>query len=88
MRIAGKRASLRMGLPYTGPPDSIVAGCPTVLIGGLGLGYTVRQALDMLRPDATVLVAELVPDIIRWNRDSPTRFIWAPYSPERKNAKT
>jgi spermidine synthase len=42
---------------------------PTVLIGGLGLGYTVRQALDMLRPDATVLVAELVPDIIRWNRD-------------------
>ena len=39
-----------------------------VLIGGLGLGYTLRAALDSLAPDASVEVAELVPGVIAWNR--------------------
>lgn len=39
-----------------------------VLIGGLGLGYTLRAALDALGPDATVEVAELVSATVRWNR--------------------
>jgi spermidine synthase len=38
-----------------------------VLIGGLGLGYTLRAALDHLGPDAEVTVAELVPAVVRWN---------------------
>lgn len=42
---------------------------PHVLIGGLGMGFTLRQALDMLSPQATVIVAELLPDVVRWNRD-------------------
>lgn len=42
---------------------------PTVLVGGLGMGYTLRQALDMLRARATVVVAELIPEIVRWNQD-------------------
>jgi spermidine synthase len=42
---------------------------PTVLIGGLGMGYTLRQTLDLLPPGATVVVAELLPDIVQWNRD-------------------
>ena len=41
---------------------------PRVLIGGLGLGYTLRQTLDILPPSATVVVAELLPDIVAWNR--------------------
>lgn len=40
-----------------------------VLIGGLGLGYTLRQTLDMLQPGASVVVAELMPEVVRWNRD-------------------
>jgi len=46
------------------------AGCcdGTVLIGGLGLGYTVRAVLDTVGPDARVTVAELVPQIVDWNR--------------------
>lgn len=40
-----------------------------VLVGGLGMGYTLRQALDMLEPQAAVIVAELLPEIVRWNRD-------------------
>ncbi len=39
-----------------------------VLIGGLGMGYTLRAALDRLRPDATVVVVELMEAVVRWNR--------------------
>lgn len=39
-----------------------------VLIGGLGMGYTVRAALDEAGPAAAVTVAELVPQVIAWNR--------------------
>lgn len=41
---------------------------PRILIGGLGLGFTVRAALDALPRDAQVVVAELVPAVVRWNR--------------------
>lgn len=40
-----------------------------VLIGGLGLGFTLRATLQLLAADATVVVAELVPAVIAWNRD-------------------
>lgn len=40
-----------------------------VLIGGLGLGFTLRAALRELGPDAEVVVAELVPEVIAWNAD-------------------
>jgi len=39
-----------------------------VLIGGLGMGYTLKSALDELGEAAEVLVAELVPDVVRWNQ--------------------
>jgi hypothetical protein len=42
---------------------------PTVLIGGLGLGFTLRAALDRLPADARVIVAELVPALAAWSRD-------------------
>ncbi|HEX7665007.1 MAG TPA: hypothetical protein VF407_10865 [Polyangiaceae bacterium] len=38
-----------------------------VLIGGLGLGYTLRAALDRA-PAARVTVVELVADLVKWNR--------------------
>jgi len=40
----------------------------TVLIGGLGLGFTLRAALAQLGPKTTVVVVELVPAGIRWNQ--------------------
>ena len=41
---------------------------PRVLVGGLGMGFTLRAALDVLPCDAVVTVAELVPAVIEWNR--------------------
>jgi spermidine synthase len=39
-----------------------------VLVGGLGLGYTLRATLDLLPADGHVTVAELVPELVEWNR--------------------
>src|ERR1700681_4667491 len=41
---------------------------PSVLLGGLGMGFTLRATLDLLPPDAAVVVAELVPAVVEWNR--------------------
>lgn len=39
-----------------------------VLVGGLGMGYTLAAALRCVGPDSRVTVAELVPAVVRWNR--------------------
>jgi len=40
-----------------------------VLIGGLGLGFTLRAALRALGEDAEIVVAELLAEVIAWNQD-------------------
>jgi spermidine synthase len=44
------------------------AARPRVLIGGLGMGFTLRAALAELPPAAEVVVAELVPAVVAWAR--------------------
>lgn len=39
-----------------------------VLVGGLGMGFTCRSALDAFGPDAAITVAELRPRIVEYNR--------------------
>ena len=39
-----------------------------VLVGGLGMGFTLRAVLDLLPGDAMVDLAELFPEIVEWNR--------------------
>ena len=41
---------------------------PSMLIGGLGMGFTLRAALAGLGPDARIVVAELVPAVVEWAR--------------------
>lgn len=41
---------------------------PRILIGGLGMGFTLRAALAALPPDARIVVAELVPAVVAWAR--------------------
>lgn len=39
-----------------------------VLVGGLGLGFTLRAVLDRVPADAVVTVAEILPSLVEWNR--------------------
>ena len=41
---------------------------PHILIGGLGMGFTLRAALKVMGADARIVVAELVPAVIAWAR--------------------
>lgn len=45
-----------------------LGAAPHVLLGGLGLGYSLRAALDCLPVGAQVTVAELLPALVGWNR--------------------
>ena len=40
-----------------------------VLIGGLGLGYSLQRVLELVGQHATVQVAELLPEVVQWNRE-------------------
>jgi len=56
-----------------------VSGPLRVLIGGLGLGYTLAAVLRRLGPDGAVTVAELLSSVVRWNRDVPRLARFAGY---------
>jgi spermidine synthase len=40
-----------------------------ILIGGLGFGFTLHRCLELLGPDAALQVAELLPEVVAWNRE-------------------
>jgi len=42
---------------------------PRILIGGLGLGFTLRRVLEMVSKKAVVHVGELLPEVVAWNRE-------------------
>ena len=48
--------------------ERLAVPAPRVLIGGLGLGFTLRAALPLLPPQARVTVVELVPAVVAWAR--------------------
>jgi spermidine synthase len=41
---------------------------PRILIGGLGMGFTLGAALEHLGKNAEIVVAELIPAVVQWNR--------------------
>ncbi|MCX2525392.1 spermidine synthase [Larsenimonas rhizosphaerae] len=76
IRIAGKPGEL-MNTRLHGSEDALaelacarVAAHPAVrvLVGGLGMGFTLAAALKSLPAQAEVVVAELVPGVVEWNR--------------------
>ena len=42
---------------------------PHVVIGGMGLGFSLKRVLELVDAKATVRVAELLPEVIEWNRE-------------------
>jgi spermidine synthase len=56
---------------------------PHVLIGGLGMGYTLATVLHRLKADGHVVVAELVPAVVKWNRGPLADLAGCPLQNER-----
>ncbi|MEE4272432.1 MAG: hypothetical protein V2I67_12205 [Thermoanaerobaculales bacterium] len=56
---------------------------PRVLVGGLGMGYTTRAALDASPPPSEVVIAELLPAVVRWNREHLGHLAGHPMRDER-----
>lgn len=61
---------------------------PHILIGGLGMGYTLRQALDMLAPSALVVVGELLDAVVEWNREFLGELNGRPLADKRVDLRT
>ena len=64
MTSAANRSEIELARDAIGAAS--IGARPRVLVGGLGLGYTLRAALDALPPAAVVVVAELEPAVVRW----------------------
>jgi spermidine synthase len=62
-RLGGSEAALAT-LAF----ERLQASAPKVLIGGLGMGFTLRAALAAVGPQARITVAELVPAVVAWAR--------------------
>ena len=65
MHSAGASSEMQLGLLALEP---VRTPAPRVLIGGLGLGFTLRAVLDAGGPAARVEVVELLPEVVEWNR--------------------
>lgn len=59
------------------------AEAPRVMVGGLGIGFTLRAALDLLPAAGKVELVELLPEIVEWNRGPLARHAQAPLEDPR-----
>lgn len=58
-----------------------------ILVGGLGMGFTLATTLKSLAADAQVTVAELVPGVVKWNQTLVGEFAGNPLADKRVNIK-
>ncbi|MFT6437045.1 MAG: spermidine synthase [Candidatus Azotimanducaceae bacterium] len=56
-----------------------------ILVGGLGMGFTLATTLKALAADAEVTVAELVPGVVKWNQNLVGAFAGHPLKDKRAN---
>ncbi len=61
---------------------------PCVLVGGLGMGFTLRAALDVLPPAALIVVAEFAPAVVEWNRGALAALASRPLDDPRVRVET
>jgi spermidine synthase len=54
-----------------------------ILVGGLGLGFTARAALDRIGKDAEVVIAEFTPALVEWNKKHVGEFAGNPLEDPR-----
>jgi spermidine synthase len=58
-----------------------------ILIGGLGMGYTLAAALKPSEPDTLIIVSELIPAVVRWNREHLGHLAGRPLDDPRVSVK-
>ncbi len=56
---------------------------PRILVGGLGMGYTLRAVLDLAPSEAGIVVSEIFPAVIEWNRNELADLAGAPLEDPR-----
>lgn len=61
---------------------------PRILIGGMGMGYTLRQTLDLSGPQAIIVVGELLKAVVDWNREFLTALNGQALEDKRVEIKT
>jgi spermidine synthase len=75
IKLSGKRGELMNSRVFNSEKVLSQLGCAHIkphhdahiLVGGLGMGYTLAAALKAVNADSLVTVAELVPEVVKWN---------------------
>ncbi|WP_158967943.1 spermidine synthase [Paraglaciecola sp. L3A3] len=76
IRVAGTRGELMNSRVFNSEKKLSQLGChylkdtqeAQVLVGGLGMGYTLAAALNILTDSSKITVAELIPEVVKWNQ--------------------
>lgn len=74
--LCGPRGELMNSRRFNSERELSLLGCAhlkkhksaRVVVGGMGMGYTLAAALEVLPPCAEVIVADLIPEVVEWNR--------------------
>ena len=76
IKLSGVRGELMNSRVYNSEQELAKLGCAhiqnsdnaEVLVGGLGMGYTLASALESVTANSRVTVAELIPEVVEWNQ--------------------
>ena len=76
IKLSGIRGELMNSRAFNSEEQLAVLGCAhlkkttntQVVVGGMGMGYTLAAALKAVPDCATVIVADLIPEVVEWNR--------------------
>lgn len=91
IRLSGVRGELMNSRLYNSEEELAKLGCAhikekdqaKVLVGGLGMGYTLAAALASVNANSQVTVAELIPEVVEWNQGPLGECAGRPLSDER-----
>ncbi len=95
IKLSGSRGVLMNSRVYNSEQELAKLGCAhiknkestEVLVGGLGMGYTLATALECVTASSRVTVAELMPEVVEWNRGPLGDCAGKPLDDERSHVR-
>jgi spermidine synthase len=95
IKLSGSRGVLMNSRVYNSEQELAKLGCAhiknkenaEVLVGGLGMGYTLATALACVTASSRVTVAELIPEVVEWNRGPLGECAGKPLADERSHVR-